>query len=42
MVWQSDSNHPTVNFAEGLEVVQPNSLREKIKEIVKKQAEQYF
>ena len=34
--------NPTVNFAEGLEVVQPNSLREKIKEIVKKQAEQYF
>lgn len=29
-------------YGEGLEVVQPNSLREKIKEIVKKQAEQYF
>ena len=29
-------------YGEGLEVVQPNSLREKIKKIVKKQAEQYF
>lgn len=29
-------------YGEGLEVVQPNSLREKIKEIFKKQAEHYF
>lgn len=29
-------------YGEGLEVVQPHPLREKIKEIVKKQAERYF